>query len=93
MIYQDKNSGIIITGNSLAVQRIQRHNEGDYSCLASNDVGTTESQSINLNIKCKKYYFSPGSPLILHLSFNELVSKILIFAVYLHFSREKGIVH
>ena len=66
MIYQDKNSGIIITGNSLAVQNIQRHNEGDYSCLASNDVGATESQSINLNIKCKKnciavYSLPPGT--------------------------------
>ena len=62
MIYQDKNSGIIITGNSLAVQNIQRHNEGDYSCLASNDVGTTHSQSINLNIKCKKYCFLSRKP-------------------------------
>ena len=54
VIYQDINSGIIITGNSLAMQNIQRHHEGDYSCLASNDVGTTESEAINLNIKCKK---------------------------------------
>ena len=52
-IYQDKNGGIIISGNSLAVQNIQRHNEGNYSCLAANDVGRMESQPIHLNIKCK----------------------------------------
>ena len=70
VIYQDKNRGIIITGNSLAVQNIQRHNEGDYSCLASNDVGATRSQSINLNIKCKKDYFlSPGISRILQVIF------------------------
>jgi len=50
-IYQDKNGGIIISGNSLAVQNIQRQNEGNYSCLAANDVEMVESKPINLNIK------------------------------------------
>ena len=69
-IHQDINRGIIITGNSLAVQNIQRHNQGDYSCLATNDVGATESQAINLNIKCKKLNFlHPGISWILQVIF------------------------
>ena len=57
-IYQDKNGGIIISGNSLAVQNIQRQNEGNYSCLAANDVEMVESKPINLNIKCKCNLFT-----------------------------------
>ena len=54
-IYQDKNGGIIISGNSLAVQNIERQHEGNYSCLATNDVGSIESQPIHLDIKCKLF--------------------------------------
>ena len=52
-IHQDKAGGIIISGNSLAVQNIQRQHEGTYSCLASNHVASVESEPIHLNIKCK----------------------------------------
>jgi len=50
-IHQDKTSGIIISGNSLVVQNIQRQNEGNYSCLAANHVASVESKPIILNIK------------------------------------------
>jgi len=50
-INQDKNGGIIISGNSLAIQKINREFRGNYSCTASNDVGKVESNLINLDVK------------------------------------------
>jgi len=50
---QDKLKGIIISGNSLAMQNIQREYVGNYSCIASNEVGRGESNLINLDIKYK----------------------------------------
>jgi len=50
-ISQDKTAGIIISGNSLAIQRIHREYIGNYSCTASNDIGKVESNIINLNVK------------------------------------------
>jgi len=47
----DKNGGIIISGNSLAIQKIKREFGGNYSCTASNDVSKVESNLINLDVK------------------------------------------
>lgn len=50
-IGQDKSGGIIISGNSLAIQKIGREFIGNYSCTASNEVGKVESNLINLDVK------------------------------------------
>ena len=45
--------GIILTNQSLVLQRISRRRSGSYTCQAVNDVGRGASQPIFLNVKCK----------------------------------------
>ena len=45
--------GIILTNQSLVLQRISRRRSGSYTCQAVNDVGRGASQPIYLNVKCK----------------------------------------
>ena len=68
-VFQDKDKGIIISGNSLAlqvrvhetnvtimmemIQKIQRENGGDYFCTATNIIGRNQSQSLHLDVKCE----------------------------------------
>ena len=48
--------GIILTNQSLVLQRISRRRSGSYTCQAVNDVGRGASQPIFLNVKCKYSY-------------------------------------
>jgi len=50
-VFQDKDKGIIISGNSLALQKIQRENAGDYFCTGSNTIGSNQSSSLHLDVK------------------------------------------
>ena len=67
-LLQDKTAGIIISGNSLAIQvlpdsnyenvssflqRIRRKFIGNYSCSAVNDLGVGRSNRLPLDIKCQ----------------------------------------
>jgi len=51
ILYQDKSDGIIISGNSLAIQGIKRDFIGNYTCSATNDIGRGEDSSLSLDIK------------------------------------------
>lgn len=62
-LYQNKENGIIISGNSLAIQGIKRDFIGNYTCSATNDIGRGESSSINLDIKYTPAC-SPGQQLV-----------------------------
>ncbi|XP_018018604.1 hemicentin-2 [Hyalella azteca] len=48
---QDVSSGVILAGQSLVLQRVNRSRSGDYSCSARNPVGTTHSSAVTLTIK------------------------------------------
>ena len=64
--------GIILTNQSLVLQRISRRRSGSYTCQAVNDVGRGASQPIFLNVKCKYSYTSrkPGVAHTLSSSLN-----------------------
>ena len=47
------SEGIILTNQSLVLQRISRRRSGSYTCQAANEVGRGSSQNIFLNVKCK----------------------------------------
>ena len=58
-IGQDISKGILISGNSLVLQKIRREQAGNYSCYASNLEGDTQSRHIQIQVKCK---FFPTMP-------------------------------
>lgn len=53
MVTHDKATGVVISGSSLVLQGVTRKMSGKYSCVASNIEGDTESESLELKIKCK----------------------------------------
>ena len=52
-VFLPRFKGIILTNQSLVLQRISRRRSGSYTCQAVNDVGRGASQPIYLNVKCK----------------------------------------
>lgn len=44
-----------MSGNSLVLTKVMRHNSGQYRCVAANAEGEGESDDINLRILCKSY--------------------------------------
>lgn len=60
MLTQNYSAGIIMSTQSLVLQKIGRDNAGNYTCLASNDRGETTSPVVTLRVQCKfkkKYMF------------------------------------
>jgi hypothetical protein len=53
VVEQNVEEGIILSGESLVLQRVGRNRRGNYTCLVSNIEGDTLSNPITLNIKCK----------------------------------------
>ena len=51
-LLQSPSQGVILTNQSLVMQKIGRERSGGYTCQASNDVGKGSSQEIYLNVKC-----------------------------------------
>ena len=65
-LYSDPSSGIIISNQSLVLQRVKRSSRGKYSCAALNQRGQGRSSDFLLRVLCKYqfldtfifYYFS-----------------------------------
>ena len=53
MVGGDPSRGVLITGESLVLQRVTRSRAGKYSCVASNSEGDTQSNVVELKVKCK----------------------------------------
>jgi len=49
----DRSKGILITGGSLVLQRVDVSAAGKYACVASNEEGDTQSEEVRLMIKRK----------------------------------------
>ena len=52
-LYHDVGSGIIISNQSLVVQRVTRIDSGRYTCHVFNSEGEGVSEEVSLSVKCK----------------------------------------
>ncbi len=53
MVTSDPARGVLITGESLVLQRVTRMRAGGYACVASNLEGDTQSNVVQLRVKCE----------------------------------------
>lgn len=58
-IRTNTTAGIVISNQSLVLQKVQRTHRGLYSCMATNAEGTGRSNDVFLRIRCK--YQCPDS--------------------------------
>lgn len=56
LLMQNPSAGIIMSTQSLVLQRIERENAGNYTCRAINLQGETDSPTVNLRVQCKCYF-------------------------------------
>ena len=54
---QNVREGVIMGNRSLVLQSLTTDNTGLYSCQATNNVGRTMSNTVNLDIKCKSMFY------------------------------------
>ena len=54
ILHHNVTVGIIISNQSLVLQDLERKDAGAYACKATNAEGTSASDKLSLNIKCKK---------------------------------------
>lgn len=52
-LLNDPVSGILLTNQSLVMQRVRREHRGYYQCVASNPEGVTASNKVFLNVLCE----------------------------------------
>lgn len=53
LLYSDPSSGIIVSNQSLVLQRVRRQSRGNYWCTARNAIGQSESEYFYLKVQCK----------------------------------------
>lgn len=63
IVQHNPKVGVIVSSGDLALQSVQIHQAGNYTCIASNVEGDGESNLVQLKVMCKYYgnflfYFS-----------------------------------
>lgn len=53
--YGNASGGIIISNQSLVLQKVRKEHRGRYKCLASNTEGQGQSQDLLLEVRCKYF--------------------------------------
>ncbi|KAI5747836.1 hypothetical protein M8J77_018995 [Diaphorina citri] len=51
-VKRNSSSGVILSTESLVLQKVSRHNSGRYTCQAVNDRGETSSHPVTLRVQC-----------------------------------------
>lgn len=69
LLQHNVTAGIILSNQSLVLQLVTRRSAGNYTCVASNAVGTTVSNVFPLRVKCKLLFVSPYGLLFYWLYF------------------------
>ena len=52
LIKPSRQNGVIVANYSLVLQNVRLHDAGYYSCQAENYIGASESNKLELKIKC-----------------------------------------
>ena len=52
-LVHNEPKGIIMSGQSLAIQKVKRHHAGYYKCSAQNSEGNATSKELKLTVQCK----------------------------------------
>lgn len=55
VLHHNQSAGIILSNQSLVLQRVGRPSRGNYSCRATNQQGVGYSNELPLDIMCKYY--------------------------------------
>lgn len=52
-LFSNAQAGTIVSNQSLVLQSVTRARAGTYTCIGSNQEGDGESNTVDLNVKCK----------------------------------------